>query len=76
MAACTTPSISSSSSARGGPLRAGVHVERDESDAVVVAHHLVVHQGDDVFVVDDLLAVGEVLEAAEGVVQLVVADSP
>ena len=49
-------------------------LERAEPDPLVVAPDLVVHQRDDVLVVDDLLAVGEVLEAAEGVVQLVVAD--
>ena len=55
-------------------LGAGPELQRDELDALVVAHHLVIDQGDDVLVVDDLLAVGQVLEAAERVVQRVVAD--
>jgi adenine/guanine phosphoribosyltransferase-like PRPP-binding protein len=49
-------------------------VSAGQADAVVAAHDLVIHQRRDVLVVDDLLAVGEVLEALEGVVQLVVAD--
>ena len=55
-------------------LRAGAHFQRDEADAVVAAHHLVVHQRADVVVVHDLLPVGQILEAAERVVELVVAD--
>ena len=70
----TTPSTSSSSSARGGHLRTGMHVERDEPDALVIAHHLVIDQRHDVLVEHHLLAVGQILEAAERVVQLVVAD--
>ena len=72
--ACTTPSTSSSSSALRLAPGAGVHVERDELDAFVVAHHLVIDQRDNVLVENDLLAVGQILEAAERVVQLVVAD--
>ena len=51
-----------------------MQIERDEPDALVVAHHLVVDQRHDVVVEHHLLAVGEILEAAERVVELVVAD--
>jgi hypothetical protein len=40
-----------------------------------VAQHRVVDQGDQVLVVDVLLVVGQVLEADEGIVQLVVAQA-
>ena len=55
-------------------LRAGRDGERDEPVAVVGMHQLVVDQRGDVLVVDRALAVGEILEAAERVVQRVVAE--
>ena len=56
------------------PARSRPNVERDEPHPVPPAQHLIVHEGGDVVVVDNLLAVGEVLEAAESVVKLVIPD--
>ena len=56
------------------PLGAGDHLQRDEFDPLVAALDLVVDQRDDVLVEDVLLAVGEILEAAERVVDGVVAE--
>ena len=41
----------------------------------MVAHDLVIDQRDDVLVEHHLLAVGQILETAERVIQLVVAES-
>ena len=65
----------------GGALRpagAGDHRQRDELDAVLRGRDLLVDQRLDVLVVDVLLAVGERLEAHEGVFELVAGelDSP
>ena len=60
-----------------GALRAvgaGDHRQRDHLDAVVRGGDLLVDQRLDVLVVDVLLAVGQRLEAHEGVLQLVVAE--
>ena len=56
------------------PLRSGDDGERHDLDAVVRLRDLVVHERDDVLVVDDLLPVGELLEAVERVVQRIVAE--
>ena len=61
----------------GGALRApraGDDGQRDQPDAVVRRGDLLVDQRLDVLVVDVLLAVGELLEADEGVLELVVAE--
>ena len=58
----------------GGALRAtraGDHRERDQLDAVLRMRDLFVDQRLDVLVVDVLLAVGQRLEAHEGVLELV-----
>ena len=57
-----------------GPLGAGDHLERDEADPVVAAHHGIVDQSGDVLVEDLLLLVGQLLEAAEGILQRIVAE--
>ena len=53
------------------PARAGDHRQRDELDAVLRGRDLLVDQRLDVLVVDVLLAVGQRLEAHEGVFELV-----
>jgi hypothetical protein len=53
--------------------RAAGDLQRHQVDAVVGAQDLIVDQGDDVLVEDFLLAVGQVLEPAEGVGDGVVA---
>ena len=53
------------------PARAGDHRERDQLDAVLRVRDLLVDQRLDVLVVDVLLAVGQRLEAHEGVLELV-----
>ena len=50
---------------------AGEDGEVDELDALMRMNDLVIDQRDQILVVDDLLAVGEVLEADERVVQCV-----
>ena len=61
-----------------GGCRAGIHPRRDREgqqlQPIILAHHFIIHQRHNVFVIDHLLAVREVLEASEGVVQLIVAD--
>ena len=58
-----------------GPAGAGDHGQRDEPDAVVRGRDALVDERLDVLVVDVLLAVGEVLEAHEGVLELVVREA-
>jgi hypothetical protein len=55
-----------------GPRVPGDHGQRDELDAVVGGREVAVDQSLDVLVVDVLLAVGEVLEPHERVLELVV----
>ena len=54
--------------------RAANDVQRLEHDPVAGAHHLIVHEGDDVLVENVLFLIGEVLESAEGVVERRVLD--
>lgn len=59
------------------PLRsagASNHGEGDQLQTARGSRHLVVDQGLDVFVVDLLFAVGEILEALEGILKRVFAE--
>ena len=50
-------------------FRAGHYTQALERDALTFSGQLLVHQRDDVVIEDVLLAVSEILEALEGVVQ-------
>ena len=57
-----------------GPIVPAMTVSRQQADAVMRGGDLLVDQRLDVLVVDVLLAVGERLEAVEGVLDRVVAE--
>ena len=68
------PSMSSVSVADCGPIVPGDHRQCRNLDAVVHVRDAVIDKGFDILVIDVLLAVGERLEAVEGVFHRVVAE--
>ena len=61
-----------------GRSRAGIHPRRNRQrhqlQTVILADHFIIHQRHDILIIDHLFTVREVLEAAEGVVQLIIAN--
>ena len=57
---------------------AGIHPRRNgqrhQLQTVILAHHFVIHQRHNILIIDHFLTVREVFEAAEGVVQLIIAN--
>ena len=54
------------------PVGTAINLDLDHLDAVVPAQHFIVHQRDDILVKHLLLGVRQVLEALEGIAELVV----